>query len=181
MSGKTSSLLGFPSNRHFIIIFIVKFIWIIGGVLALITAYFIYKEVKKSSSALPVVPQSAPISYVLQSDGLLHAEVLPAGANDTNWPYWRTDVTPVMQPLVDQLHAYQQFNLRPVYGSIGGPTDYYAFNPPTTYLYDAQNVQDFLLPQRAKYDEQKLAQIRYEQALYGNLSQNSPYNLKGPY
>jgi len=160
--------------------------WIIGGVIALVTAYFLWKEIKKDvGSGTPTDPvnvePSGNITYQLQNDGQLHAEVLAPGVNDTQWPYWRTDYTPVMQPLVDQLHAYQPYNLRPMYGSIGGSTDYYAFNDPRLFYYDAQNIPDFLLPGRAQYDQQVLGNIRYEQALYNTLSRYSPYNIKGPY
>lgn len=164
-----------------------KFTWIIGGVVALVAAYFIYRHIMKGdvgtgSPDNPVnVQPSGNITYVLQNDGLVHAQVLAPGYNDTQAPFWRTDYTPVMQPLVDQMHAYQPYNLRPVYGSIGGPTDYYNFNPVSTYYYDAQNIPDFLLPGRAQYDQQVLGNIRYEQALYNTLSRYSPYNIKGPY
>jgi hypothetical protein len=148
-----------------------------------VTAYFIYKKAKSDSEAHAQVqdagtPDITTISTTI-SPGLFSVNPLPVGANDVNWSYWRTDVSPLFQPLVDQFNAYNPYNLNPIYtkiGEVGGNQGFYETQPAQAYYYNATRTPDFLLPQSA---QNNIYQTRYEQALYGNLSHS--WDLTSPY
>jgi hypothetical protein len=158
-------------------------IWILGLAVLIITGFFIFKKAKKEADEHAASEENAKnmtTTTIIQSPvgATLYANPLPPGVNDTNWPYWRTDLNPVMAPLIDQFNAYQPYNLNPIYTQIGVPggnSGYYESIPASAYYYAGSRVPDFLLPQQNRWN---ILQTRYEQALYGNL--NRSWDLTDP-